>query len=314
MEPIAARVVKQVFLDAGFEYCGIAPYQVLSQQQNRFEASIAAGYHARMGYLARNIEKRFDPATLLGNCQSVIVVLFNYYTGLEQKSDYKISKYGFVRDYHRLLEEQMELGMQRLLQSYSAMQYRCVVDRFPISEKSWAVAAGCGFLGKNGLLVTPLGSFFNIGIILINQKVDQYDTPVEQNQCGTCTRCIDHCPTKAIVVPYHVDAERCLSYQTLSNKKPDYALISEHEWLFGCDVCQDVCPHNKKIKINELSVQNSSLFLQLGNRELETMSKTDFDLYFKDTPFHNKYDQMVSMIKHKIEKADDRKSKTGSSE
>jgi ferredoxin len=164
------------------------------------------------------------------------------------------------------------------------------------------VIPGIGYYGKNGVFLTPQGSFFFIGIILIDKEVDQYNQalPDETNFCCQCSLCMDNCPTKAIVKPYVVDARKCLSYQTLSNKNPDYEFIKGHPWIYGCDICQEVCPKNKKSVINELAVSNSSLFLHFQDSDFENMTKEQFDHYFANTSIGSKgYEKLIQFIKNR---------------
>ena len=300
MTLLSSRFIKETAMASGFTFCGIAKNEEMPVAKYYFSDIISKGFHDQMGYLERDIDGRFAPEQLLPECKSVIVCLFNYNTGIELKSKYKISKYAFIKDYHILIEQHLQEVAQRLLITDPSLQYRCTVDSSKISEKNWAVHAGLGHYGKNGVIITPYGSYFCIGLILINQEVDYYDQPNIEQGCGSCSICMDKCPTQAIVSPYVIDAKKCLSYQTLSNKNPDFEFVKEHSWIFGCDVCQDVCPKNKKSVISELAVTNSSLFLHFEDAEFENLTKEAFNHYFQGSPILGKnYEKLLQFIKNR---------------
>lgn len=302
MELVSSQFIKKATLSAGFSYCGIAKNEEMSVAKFYFRNSISKGYHDQMGYLERDIEGRFAPENLLPNCKSILVCLFNYNTGKEIQSSYKISKYAFVRDYHVLVEEHLQEIVVQLKQEYPEIKYKCTVDTSRITEKNWAVRAGLGHYGKNGVVITPQGSYFFIGLILLNSEVDCYDQPYLDQGCGSCKICIDNCPTQAIITPFVINTKKCLSYQTLSNKKPNFDLIKEHPWIFGCDICQEVCPKNKKSVVSELAVSNSSLFLHFHDEAFEKLTKEDFDHYFQGSPIYGKdYEKLVQFIKNRQE-------------
>ena len=285
---------------SGFTFCGIAKNEELPVAKYYFNQAISKGYHDQMAYLERDIDGRFTPEQLLPSCKSIIVTLFNYNTGITLNSRYKISKYAFIKDYHVTVESHLQQFAHQLLKIDPTLEYRCTVDSSRISEKNWAVQAGLGHFGKNGIIISPLGSYFFIGLILINKEVDYYDHPNLDQSCGTCSICMDKCPTQAIVSPFVIDAKKCLSYQTLSNKNPDFDLVKEHPWIYGCDVCQDVCPKNKKSVISELAVTNSSLFLHFEDSEFENLTKEAFNLYFQGTPIQGKnYEKLLQFIKNR---------------
>lgn len=297
---VSSQFIKKTAKSSGFSYCGIAENKEIPLAKLHFINAISKGYHDQMRYLERDVEGRFAPETLLPDCKSVIVCLFNYNSGKELQSSYKISKYAFVKDYHVLVEEHLQKVVTKLKQEYPHIKYKCTVDTSKISEKNWAVTAGLGHYGKNGVLITPQGSYFFIGLILLDQEVDFYDEPNLEQGCGSCTICLDNCPTKAIVTPYVINAQKCLSYQTNSNKKPDFDLIQEHGWIFGCDVCQDICPKNKKSVVSELAVSNSSLFLHFEDEDFEKLTKEECNLYFEGSPISEKdYEKLLLFIKNR---------------
>ncbi len=302
MIPLSNQSIKKEAQNCDFTFCGIAEPDSFTMEKIWFENAIKNGFHANMGYLERDIDARFNPEHLLPNCKSVVVLLFNYFTGKTINSSYRISKYAFVQDYHHLVSNQIEKMVAKLKSNGAQFNYTISVDSGKISEKNWAIKAGLGNYGKNGLLLTPKGSYFFIGLLLLDQKMDFYDqnelNPI--HSCGNCTLCIDHCPTKAIVKPYVIDAKRCLSYQTLSNKTPDYDVVKEHPWIYGCDVCQEVCPKNKKSEVNPYAVTNSSLFLHFQDSDFENLTKEAFDHYFSNTSIGSKgYEKLLQFIKNR---------------
>lgn len=294
--------IKKTVTDAGFSFCGIAPIVDFSEEKKLFLDYIEDGFQGNMGYLERDIDTRFNIHSTFPECKSVVVVLFNYNTGKKLQSSYKISRYAFVRDYHKLVSQKLEEVVLHLQGIYPHFSYKISVDSGRVSEKNWAVKAGMGHYGKNGLLISPQGSYFFIGLLLLDREVDQYDHPLNQkeNNCGTCKLCIELCPTKAIIKPYFIDAKKCLSYHTLSNKTPDFELIKAHPWIYGCDICQEVCPKNKKSIVSELAVSNSSLFLHFQDEDFENLTKSTFDHYFSDTSIGSKgFEKMVQFIKNR---------------
>jgi epoxyqueuosine reductase len=300
MALLSAQFIKEEAIKGGFSFCGISKNEMMPVAKYYFVEAISKGYHDQMGYLERDIEGRFTPEHLLPGCKSVIVALFNYNNGKELHSKYKISKYAFIKDYHVLIHDHLQQFVNQLKKEYPTLAFKCTVDASSISEKNWAVHAGLGHYGKNGVILTPLGSYFFIGLILIDQEVDFYDQPTIDGGCGSCSICMDRCPTQAIVSPFVIDAKKCLSYQTLSNKTPDFDLVQEHPWIFGCDVCQDVCPKNKKSVVNELAVNNSSLFLHFEDKDFENLTKEAFSLYFQGSPILGKnYEKLLQFIKNR---------------
>ena len=294
-------IIKEKAHDLGFSFCGIAQAKELIQAKTLFKTALSANYHGKLAYLERDINTRFSPKKLLKECETVIVCLYNYYTGQQIPSSYQISKYAYIKDYHTFLKEKLLVLAQILQNGDKTLQYKIAVDSSNISEKNWAVEAGLGHYGKNGIFITEKGSWFFIGLLLVNQKADYYDEPLNTG-CGTCDICIKSCPTGALVAPYQVDVKRCLSYQTLSSKEPDFDLLKKHPWIYGCDICQDICPKNKKPDINPEAVQNSSLFLHFQNENFENLTKDDFDRYFRGSSiFEKKYERFISIIKNRKE-------------
>ena len=263
---LQSKIVKQTAQSYGFALCGIAKAEPLSIEKERFEKALTRNFHAKKTYLERDIDKRFHPEWLLTNCKTVVVCGFNYNMekGEERKekgekeyllpsvladgSKNKISQYAQIIDYHVFMKEKLEALAQDLQKQYGNFHYKTTVDSSAISEKAWAVQAGIGYYGKNGVIQTQFGSFIFLGILLIDKEVDTYDAP-NQSSCGDCGKCIAACPTKAIVAPYYVDSNQCISH--ILQYESDSSHIAKYGWLKGCDACQNVCPNNANAPINE---------------------------------------------------------------
>ncbi len=245
--------IKNTALALGFDACGIAPATELSDHKACMKTWLDAGMHGDMQYLERNFDKRFNPALLVPGCKSVIVTLTNYFSAEKQPANApKIAQYAWPDvDYHFTIKEKLNHLEQTIRKEFGDDCFNddvqhLFVDSAPFAEKSFAQQAGLGWIGKNKLLISPrFGSFCFIGVLLINREID-YDIPME-NKCGTCKRCIDACPTKALNNGV-LDARRCISYLTLETKKdvPGNLKSRMNGYIKGCDICADVCPWNIK--------------------------------------------------------------------
>ena len=300
-ETLSSQQIKSWAAEVGFQDCGIARARVLVEAEKEFRQSIEKDYQADMHYLERNIDNRFNPETLLPDCKSVIVVTYNYLTDNHPKSDrYQFARYTWIQDYHILVKNLLEQLAEKLVDNCPSIRYRATVDSSAISEKRWAMEAGVGCLGKNGLIHNRHGSFFVIGILLVDRFCDEYDQSLLKSDCGSCEICVKSCPVNALETPFQVDARRCVSYHNTEDKSPDYNELASNKYVFGCDICQEVCPRNKKKKSNPLNISKNSLFLPLENNDLETLSETDFKRYFSDTSIlRRKYARFRSLIEAK---------------
>jgi len=295
---LSSQTIKQIANHCGFALCGIAKAEPLIAEKERFKSALAQDFHAKKEYLERGVEKRFDPSLLLENCKSVIVCGFNY--NMEEKGEecgsgmcygfqtcctqqeVKIAKYAQIKDYHIFIKEKLEKLAQHLQEEYGIVHYKTTVDSSTISEKAWAVQAGIGYYGQNGIIQTTLGSFVFIGTLLIDKEVDLYDDP-DRNSCGNCSKCIAACPTKAIVHPYCVDSNLCISNINLNKNETDFTRIAKHGWLVGCDACQILCPNNLHAPMNEDAVAIRASFPENIQEILEKLTPESFEEYFKDT-------------------------------
>ncbi len=298
---LSSQQIKSWAKEVGFQDCGIARARVLAEAETEFLHSVEHGYHAEMHYLERNVDGRFNPESLLSGCKSVIVVTYNYLTDSEPKSDkYRTARYTWIQDYHILVKDLLEKLAAIIVNDYPTVKYRTTVDSSAISEKRWAVEAGVGCMGKNGLVHNENGSFFVIGTLLVDWFCDQYDPSLPKSDCGECDICIRSCPVNALETPFRVDARRCVSYHNTEDKMPNYNELALQKYLFGCDVCQEVCPRNKKKFPNPLNESKKSLFLPLENDGWKSLSETDFKHYFSDTSIlRRKYVRFRSLIEAK---------------
>ncbi len=300
-ETLSSQQIKSWAAAVGFQDCGIARARVLSEAEEEFRHSIDNAYHADMHYLERNIDNRFNPDTLLSGCKSVIVLTYNYLTDDRPKSDrYQLARYTWIQDYHVLVKNLLDDLAEKIVNNYPSVKYRVTVDSSAIAEKRWAMEAGVGYMGKNGLIHNKNGSFFVIGILLVDQFCDIYDESLPKSDCGKCEICVKSCPVNALETPFQVDARRCVSYHNTEDKIPNYSELASQKYIFGCDICQEVCPHNKKKNVNPLNVSKNSLFLPLKNDDLEALSEADFKHYFSNTSIlRRKYERFRSLIEAK---------------
>ena len=250
--------------ELGFFYCGFSKAGFLEEEAPKLENWLKNNHQGKMSYMENHFDKRLDPTKLVPGSKSVISLLFNYATEASQKDPDapKVSKYAFGEDYHYIVKERLVQLFEYLNESIGAVEGRAFVDSAPVMDKAWAKKSGLGWIGKNSNLIHPKeGSFFFIAELITDLEFDP--DPVMKDYCGTCTKCIDHCPTDAIIEPYVVDGSKCISYLTIELK--DELLPSEFKgkmdnWAFGCDVCQDVCPWNRFSKPhNESRLQNPKL-------------------------------------------------------
>lgn len=242
----STQFVKQLARELGFSFCGISKAEFLEDETARLEEWLRRGYQGKMEYLERNFDKRLDPTLLVPGAKSVISLIFNYYPKKISGSELKIAKYAYGEDYHLIIKDVLKVFMQRLTEKLGAVEGRAFVDSAPVMERAWARRSGIGWVGKNSLLLNAhMGSFFFLAELILDLELEP-DGPVK-DYCGTCTACMDACPTDAIPQPYVVDGSKCISYYTIELKDeiPAEAKGKFEDWIFGCDICQDVCPWNR---------------------------------------------------------------------
>ncbi len=241
-------IIKAIAARLGFAACGIAKAEFLEDEAPRLEQWLKHNYHGQMGYMANHFDKRLDPQKLVPGAKSVVSLLYNYYPqqDLAPQHGYKLAKYAYGKDYHQVIKEKLRLFLDQAREEIGEIGGRVFVDSAPVMERQWAQRAGVGWLGKNGLLLTAKkGSFYFLAELIIDLEL-AYDQPVTDH-CGTCTRCLDACPTAAIVQPGVVDGSKCIAYYTIELKSQEPIPAGEPlaNWIFGCDICQDVCPWNR---------------------------------------------------------------------
>ena len=277
--------IKAKAKELGFFYCGFSKAEFLEDEAPKLEKWLNKNYHGKMSYMSNHFDLRLDPRKLVPGAKSVISLLFNYSTSEEQKDKEapKISKYAFGEDYHYVVKERLFELFDYTKVMIGDINGRVFVDSAPVMDKAWAKKSGLGWIGKNSNLIHPReGSFFFIAEMIIDVDFEP-DGPIK-DYCGSCTRCIDACPTDAIVEPYVIDGSRCISYLTIELKDeilPNEFKSKMDNWAFGCDVCQDICPWNRFTKVsNEKRLSNPKL-LDLSKKEWQEMSKEFYDELFK---------------------------------
>ncbi len=242
--------IKSLATQLGFQYCGISEADFLEEEAPRLEAWLSRGMHGKMAYMANHFDKRLDPRKLVEGAKSVVTLMYNYYPQQDifLSSNYKISKYAYGKDYHFVIKEKLKEMIAAIQTQIGEVNGRAFVDSAPVMERAWAQKSGLGWIGKNSLLLNKNdGSFFFLAELILDLELE-HDGPV-RDYCGTCTRCIDACPTDAIT-SYVVDGSKCISYYTieLKDQLPDDMKGKFKDWIFGCDICQDVCPWNRFAK------------------------------------------------------------------
>lgn len=266
--------------------CGISKAEFLEEEAPRLEKWLNENRHGQMSYMENHFDKRLDPTLLVDGAKSVISLLFNYYPSEQQNPDsYKISKYAYGEDYHFVIKEKLNALLQFIHAEIGEVNGRAFVDSAPVLDKAWAAKSGLGWVGKNSNLITQkVGSFYFIAELIVDLELE-YDTPTTDH-CGTCTACIDACPTEAIVAPYVVDGSKCISYFTIELKEnlPEDMKGKFNDWMFGCDVCQDVCPWNKFASPHQEPLfQPKPELLNFTKRDWEELTQKTFAKVFKNS-------------------------------
>ena len=271
----------------GFDACGIANATALKEESEHVEQWLDEGHEGEMGYLTRNKEKRYDPRLLVEGTKSIVTVLYNYYPKKQigENSRYKIAKYAYGADYHEVLKRKMRKLLERIESQTGKLEStRIFVDSAPVLDRAWAVRCGLGFIGKNTTLIHPKkGSFFFIGHLFLPIELSETGAKMT-NHCGHCTKCLEACPTGALEAPFHIDARKCISYLTIEYKGSLAGIDPEtfNGWMYGCDICQDVCPYNRFALPNmEPEFQPSEELLAMREDDWKNLSKAEFEALFK---------------------------------
>jgi epoxyqueuosine reductase len=283
------HVIKQAAAKLGFDFCGIAKAVALDEDARRLETWLHQNHHGNMQYMENHFDLRIDPSKLVPGAKSVVTVLKNYYSSEQQSEEApRISKYAWGNDYHEVIRTQLKAFLDELKKMYGDIQGRGFVDSAPVLERSWATRSGAGWIGKNGNLITKSGgSFFFIATLIVDIELP-YDDPFAKDYCGTCRKCIDACPTDAILDNKTINGSKCISYFTIELK--DALIPSEmkgkfENWMFGCDTCQDVCPWNRFSKPHqEKNFDPIPAILNLSTKEWEALSEEQFKEIFRHSP------------------------------
>jgi epoxyqueuosine reductase len=283
-----SQLIKAEAQKLGFLFCGISRAEFLEEEAPRLEAWLKNGMHGEMQYMENHFDKRLDPRLLVDDAKSVISLGLNYYTDQPQADPLspKISKYAYGADYHYVIKDKLTQLLSFINEQIGEVGGRAFVDSAPVLDKAWAKKAGLGWIGKNTNLINQrAGSFFFLAELIIDLDLE-CDVQPTADHCGTCTRCIDACPTAAIVSPYIVDGSRCISYLTieLKNEIPQEFAGKMDNWMFGCDVCQDVCPWNKfSVLHNEPSFAPHADLLNLNKKDWTEITEEIFQKVFKNS-------------------------------
>jgi epoxyqueuosine reductase len=278
------QIIKQEAKRLGFDFCGISKADFLEEEAPKLEAWLKVGMHGKMEYMENHFDKRLNPTLLVEGAKSVVSLLYNYYPEQTQNTEApKISKYAYGSDYHEVIKEKLKEFLNTLKEKIGDVNGRAFVDSAPVLDKAWAKKSGLGWIGKNANLINKQnGSFFFIAELIIDVDLE-YDGSI-QDYCGTCTKCIDACPTEAIVEPFVVDGSKCISYLTIELKDviPNEFKNKMDNWAFGCDVCQDVCPWNRfSTPHHEAQFNNQTGLLNLNTDEWHEMTEETFNKVFK---------------------------------
>ena len=282
-----SQLIKKLAKEIGFASCGISKARFLKEEEKNFENWLKQGNQGTMSYLERNFDKRLNPKKLVPGSKSVISLTFNYFPPRKnlKKNSFIISKYAYGKDYHFVIKKKLKTLFSLIKEKIGNIEGRVFVDSAPVHERAWAKNSGLGWIGKNSLLLNKkMGSYFFLAEIICDLELE-YDTPVTDH-CGTCTKCIDACPTNAITQAQVIDANKCISYLTIENKNeiPPELSKSFNNYIFGCDICQDVCPWNKFSKPHdEKEFLPNDEVSNFSNKDWEELTHDTFNRIFKNS-------------------------------
>jgi epoxyqueuosine reductase len=281
-----SQLIKETSRDLGFEFCGISKAEYLEEEAPRLESWLKKGYHGQMQYMENHFDKRLDPTLLVPGAKSVISLLYNYYPKTELSNQKKVARYAYGKDYHNVIRKKLRSMAGMLREQIGDFSGRVFVDSAPVLERPWAARSGIGWIGKNTLLINKQrGSFFFLAEMILDIELE-YDSPIG-DYCGTCTRCMDACPTDAFPKPYELDASKCISYFTIELKDsiPKEMKGKFENWIFGCDICQEVCPWNRfSIPHQEPKFEPLEVMESLDRTEWEELTEEVFHDLFAGSP------------------------------
>jgi len=296
-----SKFIKAEAKRLGFLACGISKAGFLEQEAPRLEKWLKNNHNGHMAYMENHFDKRLDPTLLVDDSKSVVSLLLNYYPSESQNQEsFKISKYAYGQDYHFVIKEKLKEFLYSIQENIGEVSGRAFVDSAPVLDKAWAAKSGLGWIGKNSNLLTQkVGSFYFIAELILD--LDLEHDHATTNHCGSCTACIDACPTQAIVAPYVVDGSKCISYYTIELKENiPYEMKGKFdEWMFGCDTCQDVCPWNRFSKPHSEPLFNPNPeLLSFSKKDWTEITEETFKKVFKNSPIkRTKFDGLKRNIK-----------------
>ncbi len=296
-----SSTIKKWAAELGFAHCGIAKADFLEDEAPKLEEWLKRNYQGEMQYMENHFDMRLDPRILVPDAKSVISLTYNYYTEKKQNDESpKISKYAFGEDYHHVVKEKLKILLQKIQNEIGEINGRGFVDSAPVLERAWATKSGIGWIGKHSLLINKhQGSFFFLAELILDVELD-YDKPFATDHCGTCTACIDACPTNAIVENKVVDGSKCISYFTIELKDsiPTAQKEKFENWMFGCDICQEVCPWNRfSITHNEPKFEPKQKLLSMNHKEWKEITADLFnELFQKSAVKRSKYEGLKRNI------------------
>lgn len=298
---IYSKFIKEEAKRLGFISCGISKAGFLEQEAPRLEKWLNNNHNGQMAYMENHFDKRLDPTLLVDDAKSVVSLLLNYFPSESQNDEsFKISKYAYGQDYHFVIKEKLKEFLHSIQENIGEVSGRAFVDSAPVLDKAWAAKSGLGWIGKNSNLITQkVGSFYFIAELILDLDLE-YDHAVTDH-CGSCTACIDACPTQAILAPYIVDGSKCISYYTIELKEniPNDMKGKFDEWMFGCDTCQDVCPWNRFSKPHSEPLFNPNPdLLSFSKKDWTEITEETFRIVFKNSPIkRTKFDGLKRNIK-----------------
>lgn len=286
---LSSQLIKQQISEKadeiGFLKIGFAKTEALHKESERLRLWLDNGFQADMNWIEKGFEKRKNVSLILENARTVISLAYNYYTENKIDDDKpKISRYAWGKDYHKVLKKKLKALSDYIEKDFNA-ETKSYVDDGPVMDKAWAVRAGVGWMGKHTNVIIPeTGSYFFLCEIITDLELDTYDEPIE-DLCGNCRACINACPTQAIIEPYKLDSNLCISYHTIENRNNIPDSINLDGWIFGCDVCQDICPFNRKaVSTDDESFQPKEIIFNKSKDELDKITEEEFNEIFSDSP------------------------------
>lgn len=281
------KLIKTEAKRLGFLSCGIAKAEFLEEEAPRLEKWLQNNFHGKMQYMENHFDKRLDPTKLVSGAKSVISLQYNYFSDKNQIDEsYKISKYAYGEDYHHIIKSKLFLLLNFIGEKIGEVEGRAFVDSAPVLERVWAKKSGLGWIGKHSLLITKQkGSFNFLAELILDLELD-YDPEFKSDHCGSCTKCIDACPTEAILLNNTIDGSKCISYFTieLKDELPNSMKGKFEDWMFGCDICQDICPWNRfSIVHNEPKFKPKEKLLDMTKKDWEEINEDAFRMIFKNS-------------------------------